>query len=113
MVPVFKGHDDYFAAGDIHPNPMGSAAMAKAIWGKMEDDCVWQAASGRLLRTVAPAAPAGWMMSNPVAGRNVAGRGGATRAAFCALVAPVVYRDDQLQNPAADTPGAEDAAHAG
>jgi hypothetical protein len=45
MVPVFKGHDDYFAAADIHPNPMGSAAMAKAIWGKMKDDCVWQAAS--------------------------------------------------------------------
>jgi hypothetical protein len=45
MVPVFKGHDDYFAAGDIHPNPMGSAAMAKAIWGKMKADCVWQGAS--------------------------------------------------------------------
>jgi hypothetical protein len=45
MVPVFKGQNDYFAAGDIHPNPMGSAAMAKAIWGKMKDDCVWQPAS--------------------------------------------------------------------
>jgi hypothetical protein len=46
MVPVFKGHDDYFASGDIHPNPMGSAAMAKAIVGKMKEDCVWQDASG-------------------------------------------------------------------
>jgi hypothetical protein len=44
MVPVFKGHDDWFAIGDIHPTPDGSAAMAKAILAKMKEDCVWQPA---------------------------------------------------------------------
>jgi hypothetical protein len=44
MVPVFKGHDDWFALGDIHPTPDGSAAMAKAIVAKMKEDCVWQPA---------------------------------------------------------------------
>jgi hypothetical protein len=44
MVPVFKGHDDWFAAADIHPTPEGSAAMAKAILAKMKEDCVWQPA---------------------------------------------------------------------
>jgi hypothetical protein len=42
MVPVFKGHPDWFAPTDIHPNSSGSAAMAKAIWSKMKEDCVWQ-----------------------------------------------------------------------
>jgi hypothetical protein len=42
MVPVFKGHDDWFAAADIHPNPEGSAAMAKAIVDTMKQKCVWQ-----------------------------------------------------------------------
>ncbi|MEY4581885.1 MAG: hypothetical protein RL701_6588 [Pseudomonadota bacterium] len=45
MVPVFEGHIDYFAAGDIHPNSTGSAAMAKAIWAVMTEDCVAQKAN--------------------------------------------------------------------
>jgi hypothetical protein len=45
MVPVFAGHTDWFALGDIHPNPTGSAAMAKAVWGAMKDACVAQPAS--------------------------------------------------------------------
>jgi len=44
MVPVFMGHEDWFALADIHPNPDGSAAMAKAIVAKMKEDCVWQPA---------------------------------------------------------------------
>ncbi|MEY4508313.1 MAG: hypothetical protein RLZZ450_435 [Pseudomonadota bacterium] len=42
MVPVFEGHDDWFVPGDVHPTPTGSAAMAKAIWNVMKDDCVGQ-----------------------------------------------------------------------
>jgi hypothetical protein len=42
MVPVFEGHPEYFADGDIHPNPTGSAAMAKAVWSKMQEECVGQ-----------------------------------------------------------------------
>ena len=45
LVPVFEGHMDYFAATDIHPNPMGSKAMAAAVWAKMKQDCVAQPAS--------------------------------------------------------------------
>lgn len=46
MIPVFEGHDpDWFAAGDIHPNSDGSAAMAKAIWGTMKKACMSQQAS--------------------------------------------------------------------
>jgi hypothetical protein len=44
MVPVFAGHPEYFAVADIHPNPLGSAAMAKAIWSAMQRDCVSQPA---------------------------------------------------------------------
>jgi hypothetical protein len=44
MVPVFAGHPEYFAVTDIHPNPQGSAVMAKAIIDKMKQDCVWQPA---------------------------------------------------------------------
>ncbi len=45
MVPVFQGHADYFARGDIHPNTKGSAAMAKTIWSTMKSACVAQKAS--------------------------------------------------------------------
>jgi len=40
--PVFEGHPDYFAPTDIHPNAMGSAAMAKAVWQTMTDNCIAQ-----------------------------------------------------------------------
>jgi hypothetical protein len=43
--PVFKGHPEYFAPTDIHPNGMGSAAMAKAVWQTMKDNCLAQPAS--------------------------------------------------------------------
>jgi hypothetical protein len=42
---VFKGHPEYFAPTDIHPNTAGSAAMAKAVWQAMEAACVGQPAS--------------------------------------------------------------------
>ncbi|MET0593286.1 MAG: SGNH/GDSL hydrolase family protein [Polyangiaceae bacterium] len=45
MIPVFDGHPEYFALADIHPNPTGSGAMAKAIWQKMKDKCIAQPAS--------------------------------------------------------------------
>jgi hypothetical protein len=45
LVPVFDGHPEYFAMGDLHPNPMGSKAMATAVWAKMKQDCVAQPAS--------------------------------------------------------------------
>jgi hypothetical protein len=45
LVPVFSGHPDYFALGDIHPSPVGSKAMAEAIWTKMKEECVGQPAS--------------------------------------------------------------------
>ena len=45
LVPVFKGHEsDWFQPADIHPNKMGSAAMAKAIVELMKTDCVAQPA---------------------------------------------------------------------
>jgi len=47
LIPVFDGHPDWFAFTDIHPNPTGSAAMAKAVWAIMKDRCIAQpAASG-------------------------------------------------------------------
>lgn len=47
MIPVFQGHSEYFAPLDIHPNGLGSAAMAKAIWAQMRSSCVAQkSASG-------------------------------------------------------------------
>ncbi|MDB4975933.1 MAG: hypothetical protein JWN48_4274 [Myxococcaceae bacterium] len=42
MVPVFKGHDDWFFPGDIHETSAGSAAMAKEIWKVMKDRCIAQ-----------------------------------------------------------------------
>ncbi|HEX5657038.1 MAG TPA: SGNH/GDSL hydrolase family protein [Polyangiales bacterium] len=45
MTPVFEGHDDWFFPGDIHPTSEGSAAMAKAIWQVMEDECIGQVES--------------------------------------------------------------------
>ena len=45
MVPVFQGHPEYFAAGDIHPNPSGSKAMAEALWAKMKQNCIAQPVS--------------------------------------------------------------------
>jgi hypothetical protein len=45
LVPVFDGHMEYFASGDVHPNPMGSKAMAAAVWAKAKADCVAQPAS--------------------------------------------------------------------
>jgi hypothetical protein len=45
LVPVFEGHMEYFAANDLHPNSMGSKAMAAAVWAKMKQDCVGQPAS--------------------------------------------------------------------
>jgi hypothetical protein len=45
LSPVFAGHDEYFAAGDIHENAQGSAAMAEAVWQLMVDNCVAQPAS--------------------------------------------------------------------
>lgn len=45
MVPVFEGHPEFFAPTDIHPNPLGSAAMAKAVWAKMKSACMGQRAS--------------------------------------------------------------------
>jgi lysophospholipase L1-like esterase len=41
MIPVFKGHDDWFNE-DIHPNAKGSAAMAKEIWRVMSEKCIGQ-----------------------------------------------------------------------
>jgi hypothetical protein len=44
-VPIFQGHNDYFAAGDVHENSTGSKAITAAIWAKMKTDCVGQPAS--------------------------------------------------------------------
>jgi hypothetical protein len=41
MVPVFMGHNNWFNS-DIHPNSMGSAAMAKKIWEVMKEKCIGQ-----------------------------------------------------------------------
>jgi GDSL-like Lipase/Acylhydrolase family len=45
LVPVFDMHPEYFAFTDIHPNPTGSQAMAKAVWALMKDACIAQPAS--------------------------------------------------------------------
>ena len=43
LVPVFAGHEsDYFQSADVHPNKMGSAAMAKAINQVLKDNCIAQ-----------------------------------------------------------------------
>ena len=41
-IPVMDSHLDWFAAMDIHPNSTDSAAIAKAVWKRMQDDCVGQ-----------------------------------------------------------------------
>ncbi len=45
LIPIFDGHPEYFAALDVHENSMGSAAMAKAVWQLMKDNCIAQKAS--------------------------------------------------------------------
>jgi hypothetical protein len=45
LIPVFDMHPEYFALTDIHPNPTGSAAMAKAVWAIMKNACIAQPAS--------------------------------------------------------------------
>jgi hypothetical protein len=44
-VPLFAGHADYFAAGDIHENPAGSKVIAKAVVDMMKSKCIAQPAS--------------------------------------------------------------------
>lgn len=57
MIPVFQGHPEYFALGDIHPNSQGSAAMAQAVWSKMQQDCLAQPASSGCCATAAQTDP--------------------------------------------------------
>jgi hypothetical protein len=45
LIPVFDQHPEYFAFTDIHPNPTGSQAMAKAVWAVMKNACIAQPAS--------------------------------------------------------------------
>ena len=45
LAPVFAGHKDWFAAGDIHPNSQGAMAMAQAISQLMKDKCLAQSPS--------------------------------------------------------------------
>jgi len=45
LIPVFNGHPDWFAFTDIHPTPVGSAAMAKEVWAIMKNACIAQPAS--------------------------------------------------------------------
>jgi hypothetical protein len=45
LIPVFDQHPEYFAFTDIHPNPAGSQAMAKAVWAVMKNACIAQPAS--------------------------------------------------------------------
>ena len=40
--PIFKGHSDWFAAGDIHENSTGSKAIADAVVQVMKDNCIAQ-----------------------------------------------------------------------
>jgi hypothetical protein len=58
MIPVFQGHPDWFVPGDIHPNAQGSAAMAQAVWSKMQEDCIAQPSSSGCCAEM-PAASAG------------------------------------------------------
>jgi hypothetical protein len=50
MIPVFEGHSDYFAVGDLHPSDAGSAAMAAKVWQVMMENCVAQPASSGCCR---------------------------------------------------------------
>ena len=44
MVPVFEGHNPEWFNNDIHPNSMGSKAMAEKIWEVMTERCIAQKA---------------------------------------------------------------------
>jgi dienelactone hydrolase len=59
MIPVFQGHPEYFALGDIHPNAQGSAAMAQAVWARMQADCIAQPASSGCCSTGQPPGSSG------------------------------------------------------
>lgn len=45
LIPVFEGHNDWFAPSDIHENSNGSKAMAKAVVDVMKQNCIAQPAS--------------------------------------------------------------------
>jgi hypothetical protein len=45
LVPVFEGHQDWFAGDGVHENSKGSAAMAAAMVALMKDNCIAQPAS--------------------------------------------------------------------
>jgi hypothetical protein len=44
-VPIFAGHSDWFAAGDIHENSTGSKAITQGIVDLMKAHCIAQPAS--------------------------------------------------------------------
>ena len=50
-IPLFTGHDDWFAPTDIHENSMGSKAIAKEIWAVMQDNCIAQKAPNSCCQT--------------------------------------------------------------
>jgi hypothetical protein len=41
-VPLFQGHAEYFASGDIHENSQGSKIIAKAVVDVMKAKCIAQ-----------------------------------------------------------------------
>lgn len=41
-IPLFRGHDDWFADADIHENSTGSMAISQEIWRVMQDKCIAQ-----------------------------------------------------------------------
>jgi hypothetical protein len=41
-IPIFTGHDDWFASDGIHANDMGENAIADAIYKVMKDNCLGQ-----------------------------------------------------------------------
>jgi hypothetical protein len=44
-VPLFEGHAEYFASGDIHENSQGSKLIAKAVVDVMKAHCLGQPVS--------------------------------------------------------------------
>lgn len=42
LAPIFQGHNDWFAGGDIHPNSQGGMAMADAVTKLLKDNCIAQ-----------------------------------------------------------------------
>jgi hypothetical protein len=44
-VPIFQGHDDWYASDGIHANDIGEQAIADAVWKTLKDDCAAQAPS--------------------------------------------------------------------